>query len=181
VKTCTAYTRDVGKGIARIDYDTMDSLDASTGDVIEIRAKRRTVAKCLPLYRSDEGNGIIRIDRLIRNNAGIAIGDVISLRKIQAVDADKITITPPEEITEIPGERDLDAYEMFNNPFGKSYIASFLESASVPLIKDDHIQVPFFGVPCTFKVMKISPTADAVLVTKKTKFYFPDELFMIQN
>jgi len=35
---------------ARIDYDSMDSLSASTGDVIEIKGKRRTVAKCLPLY-----------------------------------------------------------------------------------------------------------------------------------
>ena len=33
----------------------------STGDVIEIKGKRRTVAKCLPLYPSDEGKGIIRI------------------------------------------------------------------------------------------------------------------------
>ena len=37
-------------------------LNASTGDVIEIKGKRRTVAKCLPLYPSDEGKGIIRID-----------------------------------------------------------------------------------------------------------------------
>src|SRR5579863_4709628 len=55
----------------------MDGLDASTGDVIEIKGKRRTVAKCLPLYPSDEGRGIVRIDGLIRNNAGVAIGDVV--------------------------------------------------------------------------------------------------------
>jgi len=34
------------------------------GDVIELKGKRRTVAKCLPLYPSDEGKGIIRIDGL---------------------------------------------------------------------------------------------------------------------
>jgi hypothetical protein len=33
----------------------MDSLAVSTGDVVEIRGKRRTTAKCLPLYPSDEG------------------------------------------------------------------------------------------------------------------------------
>ncbi len=62
LKELEAYTRDVGRGVARIDYDAMDALDASTGDVIEIRGKRRTVAKCLPLYPSDEGRGIVRID-----------------------------------------------------------------------------------------------------------------------
>ena len=34
LKVLEAYTRDVGRGIARIDYDTMDSLAVSTGDVV---------------------------------------------------------------------------------------------------------------------------------------------------
>jgi len=85
-----AYTRDVGRGVARIDYDSMDTLSASTGDVIEIKGKRRTVAKCLPLYPSDEGKGIIRIDGLGRNNSGIAIGDSISVKKIKAMQQRKL-------------------------------------------------------------------------------------------
>ena len=54
IKILEAYTRDVGRGVARLDYDSMDSLGASTGDVIELkggeksRSVRRTVAKCLP-------------------------------------------------------------------------------------------------------------------------------------
>ena len=52
LKVLEAYTRDVGRGVARIDYDSMDTLNASTGDVIELKGKRRTVAKCLPLYPS---------------------------------------------------------------------------------------------------------------------------------
>jgi len=81
LKVLEAYTRDVGRGVARIDYDSMDTLNASTGDVIEVKGKRRTVAKCLPLYPSDEGIGIIRIDGLGRNNSGIAIGDSISVKR----------------------------------------------------------------------------------------------------
>src|SRR5919199_1597760 len=95
LKVLEAYTRDVGRGVARIDYDSMDSLSASTGDVIEIRGKRRTVAKCLPLYPSDEGKGIIRVDGLVRNNAGVAIGDTVVVRKIKAVPAEKVIgVTP---------------------------------------------------------------------------------------
>ena len=65
----------------------MDSLSASSSEIIEIKGngKRRTVAKCLPLYPSDEGKGIIRVDGLIRNNAGVAIGDSILVRKIKVV------------------------------------------------------------------------------------------------
>ena len=101
LKVLEAYTRDVGRGVARIDYDSMDTLNASTGDVIEIKGKRRTVAKCLPLYPSDEGKGIIRIDGLGRNNSGIAIGDTISVRKIKAVAAEKVVVAPLEAIPPI--------------------------------------------------------------------------------
>jgi len=43
LKVLEAYTRDVGRGVARIDYDAMDALDASTGDIIEIRASHYTL------------------------------------------------------------------------------------------------------------------------------------------
>ena len=39
-----ALKRDAGRGIARIDTRLMDKLGISTGDLISIKAKRRTVA-----------------------------------------------------------------------------------------------------------------------------------------
>ena len=42
LKVLEAYTRDVGRGVARIDYDAMDALDASTGDVIDIKDRKST-------------------------------------------------------------------------------------------------------------------------------------------
>ena len=83
----------MGRGVSRIDYDSMDSLSAATGDVIEIRGKRRTIAKCLPLYPSDEGKGIVRVDGLVRNNAGVAIGDTVVVRKIKATPAERKRIS----------------------------------------------------------------------------------------
>ena len=78
----------MGRAVARLDYDAMDALSASTGDVVEIVGKRRTVAKCLPLYPSDEGKAMARIDGLIRNNAGVAIGDMIVVKKVMAPPAE---------------------------------------------------------------------------------------------
>ena len=153
LKVLEAYTRDVGRGVARIDYDSMDSLSASTGDVIEIRGKRRTVAKCLPLYPSDEGKGIIRVDGLVRNNAGVAIGDTVVVKKIKAVPAEKVIVAPLEAIP----------------PIDERYLADALES--VPLIKGDNVMVPYFGGRLTFQVIGVNPaTADAVLVTQKAVF-----------
>jgi len=157
LKVLEAYTRDVGRGVARIDYDSMDTLNASTGDVIELKGKRRTVAKCLPLYPSDEGKGIIRIDGLGRNNAGIAIGDTIEVKKIKAVAGEKIVVAPLEAIP----------------PIDERYLADALES--VPLIKGDNVMVPYFGGRLTFQVIGVTPAADAVLVTQKTTFHIAEK------
>jgi transitional endoplasmic reticulum ATPase len=147
-----AYTRDVGRGVARIDYDAMDALDASTGDIIEIKGKRRTVAKCLPLYPSDEGRGVIRIDGLIRNNSGVAIGDTVAIKKIKAPPAEKVVVAPLEAIP----------------PIDERYLADALES--VPVTKGDNIMIPYFGGRLTFQVLGVSPMADAVLITQRTIF-----------
>ena len=157
LKVLEAYTRDVGRGVARIDYDSMDNLNASTGDVIELKGKRRTVAKCLPLYPSDEGKGIIRIDGLGRNNSGIAIGDAITVKKIKAVSAEKVVVAPLEAIP----------------PIDERYLADALES--VPLIKGDNVMVPYFGGRLTFQVIGVTPAADAVLVTQKTTFHIAEK------
>jgi len=157
LKVLEAYTRDVGRGVARLDYDSMDNLSASTGDVIEIKGKRRTVAKCLPLYPSDEGKGIIRIDGLGRNNSGIAIGDAVTVTKIKAVAAEKIVVAPLEAIP----------------PIDERYLADALES--VPLIKGDNVMVPYFGGRLTFQIIGVTPNADAVLVTQKTVFHIAEK------
>ena len=152
LKVLEAYTRDVGRGTARIDYDTMKSLEAVTGDIIEIKGKRRTVAKCLPLYPSDEGKGIMRVDGLMRNNAGVAIGDTVNAKKIKIVPAEKIMVSPLEAIP----------------PIDERYLADALEST--PVVKGDNVMVPYFGGRLTFQIVGITPIADAVLITNKTSF-----------
>jgi transitional endoplasmic reticulum ATPase len=161
LKILEAYTRDIGRGVARIDYDSMDSLSASTGDLIEIKggeknkSQRRTVAKCLPLYPSDEGKGIIRVDGLVRNNAGVAIGDTVVVRKIKAVPAEKVIVAPLEAVP----------------PIDERYLADALED--VPMIKGDNVMVPYFGGRLTFQVIGVSPASaanEASTVTRKTVF-----------
>jgi len=157
LKVLEAYTRDVGRGVARIDYDSMDSLSASTGDVIEVKGgKRKTVAKCLPLYPSDEGKGIIRIDGLSRNNGGAAIGDTVEITKIKAVPAEKVIVAPLDSIP----------------PVDERYLADALES--VPVIKGDNVAVPYFGGRLAFLVIEVVP-ATAVLITQKTSFHIAEK------
>ncbi|MEM3403217.1 MAG: CDC48 family AAA ATPase [Nitrososphaeria archaeon] len=147
-----AYTRDVGRGIARVDYSIMDLLQAHTGDVIEVKGRKRTVAKVLPVHPSDEGKDIIRVDGITRNNADVPLGDTVFVRKINALPAEKITLIPPEGYP----------------PLDKRYFAEVLESLAVT--KGDNIMVPYFGSKLIFNVLAISPNVDAVVITKRTEF-----------
>jgi transitional endoplasmic reticulum ATPase len=153
LKILEAYTRDVGRGVARIDYDALKSLDASAGDIIEVASgKQRTVAKCLPLYPSDEGKGVIRIDGLGRSNSGVSIGDSVTITKVKAVRAEKVILTPIEAMP----------------PIDERYLADALDS--VPLIKGDKVMVPYFGGRLTFQAIDVTPASVPVLVTGKTIF-----------
>ena len=156
LKVIEAYTRDVGRGVTRIDYSSMDAINASTGDVVEIQGKGRTVAKCLPLYPADEDKGIIRIDGLGRNNSGMAIGDTITVRKVRAVAAEKVVVAPLEPIP----------------PIDERYMADALEG--VPLVRGDNVMVPYFGSYLTFQVIGVTPKADPLQVTQTTIFHIAE-------
>lgn len=153
LRVLEAYTRDVGRGVARIDYDTMDKLNASTGDVLEIHGENRTtVGKCLPLYPSDEGKGIARLDGLMRNNIGIAIGGTVIINKVDAMPAQKVIIKP---LMSIP-------------PIDTGYLADALEN--VPIIKGDNIMVPYFGGRLTFQVIYCEPKDKPLIIQQTTTF-----------
>lgn len=146
-----AYDRDVGRAVARIDYKSMESLGASTGDILEIVGKKRSVARCLPLYPTDEGHKIIRVDGLARYNTGSAIGDTMTVRKIKAVSAEKVTVKPIESIP----------------PLDERYLADALDM--VPVTKNDNIMVPYFGGRLAFEIVSVIPDAD-VIINQKTIF-----------
>ncbi len=149
-----AYTRDVGRGVARIDYDALDSINAATGDIIQIESgKQRTVAKCLPLYPSDEGKGVIRIDGLGRSNTGVSIGDAVNITKVKVVPAEKVMLAPLETVP----------------PIDERYLADALDG--IPLIKGDKVMVPYFGGRLTFQAIGVTPASIPVIVASdKTVF-----------
>jgi len=145
-----AYTRDVGRGIARIDYSVMDRLGLSSGDVIEIKGRRRTFAKVLPLYPSDEGKSVIRMDGLIRNNAEVSINDIVIVRKVSVMPAERVTLIPLEP----------------SPPLDRRYFLEVLEGLVVT--RGDNIMVPYFGGRIIYKVGPTYPTVDALMITKRT-------------
>jgi transitional endoplasmic reticulum ATPase len=117
----------------------MDLLGVGTGDVIEVKGKSRTVAKCLPFYPSDAGKRIIRVDGLVKNNAHIGIGDTVIVKKIKAIPVQKVIVAPLQATP----------------PVDERYLADALES--MPVIKGDNVMVPYFGGRLAFQIGGIMP------------------------
>jgi len=152
LKTLEAYTRDVGRGIARIDYDSMDKLKISTGDFIKINgAGKNTICKALPLYPSDENKQILRIDSITRENANLEVKQFVEVEKTMVQQATMITVFPNEIIP----------------PIDPRYLADALESIGVVI--GDMLAVPYFGGRLSFQVKNVEPDGP-VVITQRTGF-----------
>lgn len=152
LKVAESYTRDVGRGIIRIDYDRMDALKIETGDIVKITGKRSTYGKALPLYPSDESKGLLRTDAIIRRNAQIELGQKILIQKQKIKQGAVLVIVEPKEA--IP-------------PIDERYLTDALES--VALTEEDYIMVPYFGGRLNFQVIMTKPDG-GVLVNTSTVF-----------
>src|SRR3970040_128310 len=94
LKVAEAKQRDVGKGRARLDVETMEALEVSAGDVIEIIGKRATVATAWPADPEDSSAGIIRVDGQSRKNSNVSVDDFVSVRRADAKAARSVTLAP---------------------------------------------------------------------------------------
>ena len=152
LKVVEAMARDVGRGIARIDPVVIEELGLSSGDVVEIRGKKRTVARVWPGYPEDRGQRIIRIDGYIRRNAGVGIDDKVKVKKVAAQPARLIKLAPTEELRIVGGE---------------AYLRQYLENMA--MTKGDVIEINIMGRKIGLVVTSHQPPADAVIVTYATQ------------
>jgi len=148
-----AKQRDVARGIARIDQRTMEKLQVSAGDVIEIVGKRRTSAIAWPAYSEDQGRGIIRIDGFTRKNAGVSINEYVTVRRAEVKDATSIVLAPID--------MRLNVDEDFTN-----FVKNRLMERT--FVEGDTTLVMMLGHPVQFTVMKTRPHG-VVRLTYDTK------------
>ena len=154
-----AKQRDVARGIARIDQRTMEKLQVSAGDVIEIIGKRRTSAIAWPAYSEDQGRGIIRIDGFTRKNAGVSINEYVIVRRAEVKDAISMVLAPID--------MRLNVDEDFTN-----FVKNRLMERT--FVEGDTALVMMLGHPVQFTVMKTRPRG-IVRLTYDTKLQILSE------
>src|ERR671919_332799 len=147
LKVGEANTRDVGRKIARIDPKVAQEISLATGDAIEISSGRaKTTVLNWPAYSQDYGKGLIRIDGYARNKLGVGINDTVDIKKVQAKDAQSITLAPTEPL------RILGAEE---------YLASFLEGQLVT--RGDTIPLNIMGQRVDLVVISTNPSGPVII------------------
>ena len=139
-----ALVTDDGRGIARIDSKARKMLNVISGDIIEIKGKRRSTAAIVwQAHQQDEGLDFIRIDGFIRQNLGVGIGDKVFVKKAEVSDAEKVILAPP------PNQK------APISPDFSEYAKNKLEDK--PLVKGDVVPIAMFGYVFAFVVAQVVP------------------------
>ena len=156
LKVREAFAEDIGKGIARLSPEDMNSLKAVLGDIIEIGGERTTVARITGTFPESQGKQLIQIDGSTRENAGVHMGGLVKVKKIPRTTAVTVVLTPVDFSYVLPDEGELEQF------------AKVLQGLAV--ITGDKINIPFLaGKERFFQIEATSPTG-GVIINQKTRF-----------
>ena len=151
LKVAEAKSRDVGRGIARIDGAVAEEMGLTAGDAIVVEGKKKTACIVWPGYPEDYGTGVIRIDGTVRRNAGVGIDDKVKVKKVTARNAEKITLAPTEDLRIVGGEE---------------YLSQILEGRVVT--RGDIIELNVMGRKVDLVVTNIKPVSEATIIQRET-------------
>ncbi|MBI4296134.1 MAG: CDC48 family AAA ATPase [Chloroflexi bacterium] len=155
LRVAEAKPRDVGRGIARIDPQDLETIGVQVGDIIQIEGKRKTVAKAMPAYPEDRGKSLINVDGLLRENTQVSLDEKVNVQKTTYLLADKIILSPLTALKAVSRERDA------------RYIGTLLDGLA--LVEGDVIRANLFGTRSQdFTVVSTVPKG-AVLMHSRTK------------
>jgi transitional endoplasmic reticulum ATPase len=148
LKVTEALSKDMGRAYARMGPEDLEKLNASIGDIVEIKGKRTTVCKAMPAYKELRGQSKIQLDGLSRQNAKAGLDENVVVTKISCRPAERVVLTPTN-VT--PSERDL------------KYIGGLLDG--LPAVEGDSIRASLFGSrSADFKVESTVPKEPVVIV-----------------
>jgi transitional endoplasmic reticulum ATPase len=153
LRVAETTSRLVGHGIAVIDPKVMEQLGLASGDVIEIKGKKKNSYTLLWAgYPEDYALGLIRIDGYTRNNIGVGLDDTVTIAQTEAHRAEEVVLAPTEPLN-ITGLEE--------------YLPELLEGRVVT--KGDSLPLNIMGNKIDFLVDSATPGGAAV-VTQETKF-----------
>jgi transitional endoplasmic reticulum ATPase len=152
-RVAEAPSRDVGRGLVRLDPKDMAVLGVETGDVVAICGKRDTVARVAPAHPSDREKDQIQMDGILRANAGVSLDQHVVVRRTVAAAARTVVLAPDKTAASAPRAH-------------RRYIARLIQG--MPVMAKDLIRVnPIGSQAYGYEVTKTDP-AGPVLIDPAT-------------
>jgi transitional endoplasmic reticulum ATPase len=148
LEVAKAYPNDSGRGIARLDPDTLLHLKLSPGDIIEIEGGETTAAKVWRADRQDWNTDTVRIDGFTRQNADVGIGERVTIRKAEATKADRLVLAPPEEASVQFGSdaAGMVKRQILKRPVVERDIVPVMSSTNHPFMRSPGQAIPLIAV-----------------------------------
>jgi len=104
LRVIDARPEDIGRGIAKLAPEDLETLGLAIGDMISLMGKRRTVAKAMRTYVKDTNKGFIALDQVLRANAQTALAEQVTVQKIDVQTAQRVVLSPvsavPAKVTD---------------------------------------------------------------------------------
>jgi transitional endoplasmic reticulum ATPase len=148
LRVAEALTRDVGRGLVRLDPTDMATMGLQTGETVQLTGKRSTVAKALPAYAEDRGQGQVQMDGILRENAQAGLGDRVQMQKIVCTVARSVVLAPLGEAGGIGSDQ--------------RHMTSVLEG--LPVSKGDKVRSTFMGgIYREFSVVETNPRGPVLI------------------
>ena len=148
LEVAKAYPNDSGRGIARLDPDTLLHLKLSPGDIIEIEGAETTAAKVWRADRQDWNTDTVRIDGFTRQNADISIGERVTIRKAEETKAETLVLAPPEEASVQFGSdaAGMVKRQILKRPVVERDIVPVMSSTNHPFMRSPGQAIPLIAV-----------------------------------
>lgn len=148
LEVAKAYPNDSGRGIARLDPDTLLHLKLSPGDIIEIEGSDTTAAKVWRADRQDWNTDTVRIDGFTRQNADVGIGERVKIRKAEAEKAEQLVLAPPEEASVQFGSdaAGMVKRQILKRPVAQRDIVPVMSSTNHPFMRSPGQAIPLIAV-----------------------------------
>jgi transitional endoplasmic reticulum ATPase len=148
LKVSEALTRDVGRGLVRLDTKDMAALTVQAGDTVRVIGKRSAVAKVLPAYAEDRDQGIIQMDGILRENTQTALGEGVQIEKIVCPIARSVVLQP------LSGANGSGGNDI-------RHITSVMEGLAVSA--GDKVRATFIGGAREFSVLESNPRGFVII------------------
>jgi len=150
LRVAEALSKDVGRGLARVDPADIERLGLTIGDTVEVRGKRATAARIMPSFMDQRGKGSVHIDGIVRENAQAGLDEMVVLRKLTAAAARSVTLAPVGRVVTRSGAGHAD------------YIARLLEGR--PVTVGDRVRVDLLGTQAQeYQVAETQPQGVVVV------------------